>query len=156
MNCDKILDDLYYNEAGFSFVKRVLIYFHSLHCPRCAAHRRALRVASDCMKDDFFPSAGNIAENIMSLIQAGDFTDDEVKRESMPFRAWIITGFAILVSLSSAYLGIDYLMPTSTHTVYFMLPLGITIGAVITAFAAIFIGCHITELSKWLGLRPRQ
>jgi hypothetical protein len=108
------------------------------------------------MKDDFFPSAGNIAENIMSLIQAGDFTDDEVKRESMPFRAWIITGFAILVSLSSAYLGIDYLMPTSTHTVYFMLPLGITIGAVITAFAAIFIGCHITELSKWLGLRPRQ
>jgi hypothetical protein len=37
-----------------------------------------------------------------------------------------------------------------------MLPVGITVGGVITAFGAIFIGSHITELSKWLGLHPPE
>jgi hypothetical protein len=157
MNCDKFLDYLYFSEGRFPLIKRIFMYFHILHCPKCAAHVRALQTASGCMKEDFFPTAKeSIAENIMALIQGEDFTEAPAKHELVTFRAWVISGLAILFSLSSVYFGIDYLTPGNMHTIYFMLPLGITVGGVITAFGAVFIGCHITELSKWLGLPPHS
>jgi hypothetical protein len=157
MNCDKFLDYLYFSEDRFPLIKRILIYFHIWHCPKCAAHFRALRIASDSMKEDFFPPVeADIAGKVMALIQDVDFAEAPAKHELVTFRAWVISGLAILFSLSSAYFGLEYLAPVNTHTAYFMLSLGITVGAVITAFGAIFIGCHITELSKWLGLPPRQ
>lgn len=157
MNCDEVLDFLYYPENRFTFIKRILIYFHLLRCPKCAAHKRALRIASLCAREDFLPPAENLSENIMALVrECGNSAEIHSKPETVSFRAWIISGLAILVSLSSAYFGVDYLTPANTHTIYFMLPLGITVGAIITAFGAIFIGCHIPELSKWLGLNSSK
>jgi hypothetical protein len=156
MNCDRVLDLLYYSEESFSLVERILIYFHIRRCPKCAVHRRALQIASARMKEDFFPPAvADMSTKIMALIRRGTLMDS-AKPEAIPFRAWVIAGLAMLVSLPGAYLGVDYLIPVDTRSVYFMLSLGITVGAVITAFGAMFIGCHMTELSKWLGLRPRQ
>jgi hypothetical protein len=118
-------------------------------------HLHALQTASTLIKEDFFPPAENIADSVMALAQADEpLTGQSHELQSVSLRAWIITGFALLFSLSSAYLGIDYLTPIDTRTVNFMLPVGITVGGVITAFCAIFIGCHIKEFSKWLGLHP--
>jgi hypothetical protein len=156
MNCDKVLDILYYSER-ISLLKRVLINFHVWHCAKCAAHRHVLQIACERMNEDFFPPAHGIAGQVMTFIHAGETFDDTFpEHESVSFRAWVVTGIALLFSLSSAYLGIDYLTPVNTRSVNFMLSLGITVGGIITAFGAIFIGCHIKELSKWLDLRSSQ
>ncbi|MDR2802912.1 MAG: peptidoglycan-binding protein [Treponema sp.] len=155
MNCDKVLDILYYSEH-ISLLKRVLINFHVWHCAKCAVHQRVLQTAGEQMKEDFFPPARGIAEQVMTFIHAGETFDDIPEHESVSFRAWVVTGIALLVSLSSAYLGIDYLTPVNTRAVNFMLSLGITVGGIITAFGAIFIGCHIKELSEWFGLHSGQ
>jgi hypothetical protein len=153
MNCDKVLDFLYYSDEGIPFITRLLIAFHVRHCPGCASHLRALRTASTLLEEDFFPPAKNIADSVMALARADEpFAESSCEHEVVSLRAWIITGFALLFSLSSVYLGIDYLTPIDTRTINFMLPVGITVGGVITAFCAIFIGCHIKELSKWFGL----
>ncbi|MDR1257320.1 MAG: peptidoglycan-binding protein [Spirochaetaceae bacterium] len=163
MNCDKVLDVLYYQDNGeypegrFSFMVRFLIALHIRGCPKCAAHQKALQSASACLKEDFFPPATGIASEIMVRVRDGGvFGNVPSVNAALPLRAWLVAGLAILVSLSSASIGIDYLTPINTRTVSFMLPFGITVGSVITAFGAIFIGSHITELSKWLGLRPHE
>jgi hypothetical protein len=160
MNCDKVLDFLYdteYSGYRFSFIARLLVFFHISHCPKCAAHRRALQSASDCLKEDFFPPASGIAEKVMALLGDDDaFTLRHQGYAAMSFRSWLIAGLAVLVSLSSASLGVGYLTPANMRTVYFTLAVGITVGAVITAFVAIFIGSHIAELSRWLGLDPDE
>jgi hypothetical protein len=93
----------------------------------------------------------------MALVRKGNVMEDAPpEHAALPLRAWLITGLAVLVSLSSASLGIGYLTPADTRAVNFMLPVGITVGSVITAFGAIFIGSHIRELSEWLGLHPRE
>ena len=156
MNCNKVLDFLYYADDDIPFVKRILIAFHIRHCPKCAAHWHTLQTASTLLKEDFFPPAENIADSVMALARAGEpLAGQSLGYQVVSLRAWIVTGFALLFSLSSAYLGIDYLTPIDTRTINFMLPVGITVGGAITAFCAIFIGCHIKELSKWLGLHPR-
>ncbi|MDR0382726.1 MAG: peptidoglycan-binding protein [Spirochaetaceae bacterium] len=163
MNCEKVLDALYYqdnreySEGPVAFITRMLIALHIRRCPKCAAHRNALRSVSACLKEDFFPPPAGIAARVMPLARdSGVFADMPPERAAPPFRAWLIAGLAILVSLSSASLGIDYLTPVNVRSVNFMLPFGITVGGVITAFGAIFIGSHIAELSKWLGIRPRE
>ncbi|MDR2444986.1 MAG: peptidoglycan-binding protein [Spirochaetaceae bacterium] len=153
MNCNKVLDFLYYSDEGITFVKRILIYLHTRHCTKCAAHLHTLQTASALLKEDFFPPAENIADSVMTIVRVDEpLTTQSRELQAVSLRAWIITGFTLLLSLSSAYLGIDYLTPMDTRTVNFMLPVGITVGGAITAFCAIFIGCHIKELSKWLDL----
>ncbi|MDR2343509.1 MAG: peptidoglycan-binding protein [Spirochaetaceae bacterium] len=157
MKCDKVLDSLYYPDDDIPLIKRLLITFHIWHCPVCSAHRRTLETVSSLLKEDFFPPSKNVADSIMALVQAAEpLTESFYEHEALSLRAWIITGLALLFSLSSAYLGIDYLTPIDTRTVNFMLPVGITVGGAITAFCAIFIGCHIKELSTWFGLHPHE
>jgi anti-sigma factor RsiW len=154
MNCNKVLDALYYSDGHILFVKRLLIAFHIRHCPKCAAHADALQKAADCMREDFFPPAAvGTADSVMAFIRDEDaFAEPVHEQEALSLRVWVAAGLAILISLASAYLGIDYLTPADTRTINFMLPIGITVGAVITAFGAIFIGGHIKELSKRLGM----
>ncbi|MDR2795210.1 MAG: peptidoglycan-binding protein [Spirochaetaceae bacterium] len=157
MNCNTVLNFLYYSDDSIPFIKRLLIAFHIWHCPKCAAHQRLLQTASVLLKEDFFPPVKNVTDSVMALVQAGEpLTGSFGEREAVSLRAWIITGLALLFSLSSAYLGIDYLTPVDTHTINFMLPVGITVGGAITAFCAIFIGCHIKKLSEWLGLHTHE
>jgi hypothetical protein len=99
------------------------------------------------MGRDFFPSAGGLAARVMALALSGE----RPEHEAVSFRTWLLTGLALLVSLPSAYFGIGGLVP-SGGTPAFMLPVGITVGAVITAFGALFTACHIKELSARLGL----
>ncbi|MDR0662774.1 MAG: peptidoglycan-binding protein [Spirochaetaceae bacterium] len=156
MNCNKVLDTLYYSDSRIPFVKRLLTGFHIWHCPKCAAHWNTLQKARACMREDFFPPAtSGTADQVMALIRQNEdaLSVPPHEQEALSFRVWVAAGLAILFSLSSAYLGIDYLTPAGTRTINFMLPIGITVGAVITAFGAIFIGSHIKELSKRLGLR---
>jgi hypothetical protein len=163
MTCDKVLDVLYYQDNGeypngrFSFMMRFLIALHIRRCPKCAAHLRALQSVSACLKEDFFPPATGIASEIMARVREDGLLENTPQENAAPpLRTWLTVGLTILLFLSSASIGIDYLAPVNVRTVSFMLSVGITVGGVITAFGAIFIGSHIAELSKWLGLHPHE
>ncbi|MDR3356906.1 MAG: peptidoglycan-binding protein [Spirochaetaceae bacterium] len=156
MNCNKVLDSLYYSDKYTPLITRLLIALHIRHCPKCAAHWQALQTAAVLLEEDFFPPSESHADSIMALVEADEPFAASRDRDAVSLRAWIITCLALLFSLSSAYLGIDYLTPLDIRTINFMLPVGITVGGAITAFCAIFIGCHIKELSDWLGLHTHE
>ena len=67
-------------------------------------------------------------------------------------RGWVIAGFVILVSLVTAFFGLEFNNIAGEAGKSFMLPMGITIGIVLTSYGALFIGSHLKELSERFGL----
>jgi hypothetical protein len=117
------------------------------------------------LRGDFFPPAPDFQEPVMfrimaeaeSLVPAEDDADDPLEifsgeAEGVPFRGWIITGLIVLVSLSTSFLGLDFGRLAASEGRSFLLPVGITIGAVLTCYGALFIGSHLKELSERFGL----
>lgn len=156
MTCRDVIDTLYeyYHEESLSLLKRLQIEFHLIFCPPCAGEYKKLEKVREIIKTDFFsaPPPG-LEDRIMAEIE------QEVSRETIPvvagvpFRSWVITGFIVLVSLATASLGIDFSRLADTLGTSFLLPIGITIGTIITGYGALFIGSHLEELSERFGLR---
>jgi hypothetical protein len=67
-------------------------------------------------------------------------------------RGWVIAGFIILVSMATAFFGLDFQKLAQETGTSFLLPIGITIGIVLTTYGALFIGSHLQELSERFGL----
>ena len=67
-------------------------------------------------------------------------------------RGWVIAGLIILVSLVTAFFGLDFQKLALETGMSFLLPVGITIGIVLTSYGALFIGSHLKELSERFGL----
>jgi hypothetical protein len=66
---------------------------------------------------------------------------------AVSFRGWVITGFVVLVSLTTSLFGMDFVRMIPEVASSFLLPIGITIGVVVTVYGALFIGSHLKELS---------
>jgi hypothetical protein len=68
-------------------------------------------------------------------------------------RGWVIIGVIILVSLATSFFGRPFTTVAAAQGMAFLLPVGITVGIVITGYGALFIGSHLKELSERFGLR---
>ena len=82
-------------------------------------------------------------------------TGIEKKAEELPgfsLRIWVITGFFVLLSLSSSFFGVDFVKIANAEGLSFLLPVGLTVGMVLTCYGALFIGSHLKELSARFGL----
>ncbi|GHU10528.1 hypothetical protein FACS1894151_09970 [Spirochaetia bacterium] len=171
MNCHDVMDKLYDALGGGmpTFVEQLEIRVHLLFCPDCAEAASQLEIAKTSLREDFFPSAadmesspgGSIEDSIMLKIAAeefetGDLLDKDYEETGAPagvsLRGWVITGCIVLVSLSTSFFGMDFNTVASTGGDSFLLPMGITIGAVITSYGALFIASHLKELSNRFGL----
>jgi hypothetical protein len=64
----------------------------------------------------------------------------------------VIIGFIILISLSTAFFGMDFIHIAAFAGSSFLLPVGLTFGGILTGYGAIFIGSHLKELSAWFRL----
>jgi hypothetical protein len=64
----------------------------------------------------------------------------------------VITGLIVLISLASAFLGLDFDKVARAGGSSVLLPLGLTIGVVVTGYGALFIGSHLKELSEHFRL----
>jgi hypothetical protein len=91
----------------------------------------------------------------MNAVQHEEIEEEELSAESQgfSFRSWVISGLVIFFSLSTAFLSLDFDKIAVSQGISFLLPMGITIGSVLTIYGAIFIGSHIKELSERFGLR---
>jgi hypothetical protein len=177
MKCDDLLDKVYengltiqgdtgnsdaaYGATALPLLFRLRIRLHCLVCPQCAQELERFRLVQDVLQNDFLPPNADFADAVMARLEAEnpvlfdaegpDGVYDET--EGVSLRFWIVTGCFLLVSLSSSFFGMDFIKVALREGASFLLPLGITIGAVLSCYGAIFIGSHIKELSERFGLR---
>ena len=154
MNCDKILDNVYKysnedtNHAMPLYI-RMSIGLHLLICPDCAQEVERFEVCRDMSMTVWEDTAVAMTASGKDNVPAAE--DAELSC-CVSTRGWIIAGLVMLVSLATAFFGLDFNKVAVTMGMSFMLPIGITIGMVLTCYGAIFIGSHLKELSERFGL----
>jgi len=156
IDCRTVMDTVYEHEKGSSlpFIIQMRIWFHLLFCSDCSMEIENLRSIEEIMKTDFLPPSPGFEDIVMERL----CVENEVARETdaptgFSFRLWVIIGFFVLFSLSSSFFGMNFVEIADSQGLSFLLPVGITIGMVVTCYGALFIGSHLKELSS--RFRPR-
>ena len=162
MNCDKTKDLIhYYSGENTPLLIHLQIALHLFFCPDCTRQNELLETSRELFTNDFFPPAPNLEKSIMNLIarEEIDIVETQIQEtqpacnrqavsKELSFRGWIIIGIIILVSLVSAFFGLEFNNLAHTAGISFLLPVGITVGIVLTSYGALFIASHLKELSK--------
>jgi len=156
-NCSKILDLYCESQEGgensISLLSQIHVWAHILFCPACTEKIERYEAARTLMKEDFFPSsAPALEETIMARIDAEQADEAHDTAGGFSTQSWVIAGLVILISLATAFFGLDFKSLALQSGMSFMLPVGITIGIVLTTYGALFIGSHLKELSERFGL----
>jgi hypothetical protein len=159
MNCSKILD-LVYEYSGSEFAPedsmplfdQIQVWLHSAFCPYCTREIEGLEEARNIMRRDFFASSAGLEDSIMAKITAEKDIEPYAVPGGISTRAWAVTGLIILVSLAAAFFGLDFQKIADETGISFLLPVGITIGIVLTAYCVFFIGSHIREFTERFDL----
>jgi hypothetical protein len=160
MTCRSITDKLYdsFGEKQVPLLARIEIALHVIICPQCAGTIARLAAVREFMQTGFLPASPALEDSIMERIyaeisEAADMPlEDAAPSPEISFRSWVVTGIIVLVSLPVSFFGLDFGRVAASNGLSFLLPVGITIGAVVTGYGAIFIGSHLKELSDRFGL----
>ena len=150
MDCDTVMDTVYESEKDLSLptVTQIRLRLHLLFCPNCAAELRNLRRLDEIMSSDFLPPSPGLENSIMDKLYEDSYEEEEIDAPAgFSFRGWVIIGFFVLLSLSSSFFGVNFTEIAQTEGLSFLLPVGLTIGMVLTCYGALFIGSHLKELS---------
>jgi hypothetical protein len=155
---DRIYDS---GERALSLKTRFEIAIHLVFCSRCTNEAAWYDASLRLMKTAFFPPAPSFEDAIMERIadespgisyeftdSAMDVQDDTESSLGISLRGWVVTGLIILFSLVGVCYGIDFANVAASQGSSFLLPLGITIGAVVTGYGALFIASHLKEFSS--------
>jgi hypothetical protein len=155
MDCNDVMDRIYEFDGNSSmpFFTRLHIWLHLLRCPGCKEKIEKLQTARSLMKESFFPPAPGLEERIMQRIAREELEEEYPEIAGVSFRSWVVTGLIILISLSTSFLGMDFIKVADNWGSSFLLPVGITVGAIVSAYGALFIGSHLKELSDRFNLR---
>jgi len=148
MSCEKILDMVYAMEDPMPLFTRIRIGLHIIACPDCAQEVERFEVCKDILHNDFFP-APDLEDTIMAEVAV----EEEMEiAGGFSTRGWVIAGLVMLVSLATAFFGLDFNKVALAAGMSFLIPVGITIGMVLTCYGALFIGSHLKEFSERFGL----
>jgi hypothetical protein len=139
-------------------LNQIRISFHAFFCSKCAQEIERYEKTRTIMTEDFFPAAPNLEESIMARI-ALEIEEQTIVSEDtyaipgeISMRKWVIAGIIVMLSLLTAYFALDYKNLASISGTSFLLPMGITIGIVLTSYGAFLIGSRLKELSERFGL----
>jgi hypothetical protein len=159
MSCEKILDKVYEYSGGpddMPLLTRIRIGLHLLICPDCAQEVERFEVCRDILRSEFLPPAPGLEDTVMAMIAAEQ--DEAAGAENAEFpggfslRGWIIAGLVMLVSLATAFFGMNFNRVALAAGMSFMIPVGITIGIALTCYGALFVGSHLKEFTERFGL----
>ena len=156
MNCQTVMDTAYESEkdSPLSVLSRVRMWFHLLYCPRCSGEIRNLRRLEGIIKTDFFPPSPDFEDILMERVyEEIDMDEETAVPAGFSLRGWVIIGFFVLLSLSSSFFGMNFMEIANSEGSSFLLPVGLTIGMVLTCYGALFIGSHLKEFSARFRLR---
>ncbi|MDR0400880.1 MAG: peptidoglycan-binding protein [Treponema sp.] len=160
MNCHDLLDRVYdYVGEPLPFPLQLQVKLHCFFCPQCAQEIERFELAQDILRNDFFPAGPDLTGAVMAKLGGENFPESAGIAEGIweedggvSFRGWVIAGLILFLSLTSAFLGMDFISIAAAEGSSYLIPLGITMGAIITCYGAIFIGSHLKELSQRFGL----
>jgi len=156
MDCRTVMEavDLSEKDELFPFLTRVRIELHLLFCPECTRELRRLQCLEEIMKTDFTPHCPDFEKPVMEYLHEEADPEEKIDAPAgFSFRGWVLIGFFVLLSLSSSFFGISFGVIANEEGLSFLLPVGITIGIVLTCYGALFIASHLKELSTRFGLR---
>ena len=157
MKCEMIISRIIEADGDESFplLERMVLNLHLLFCDDCAESFRRYRESRDILAKMALPqvlppAVSGLNASIMAklLKEEGEFFNESLEETSVPFPRWVVTGFIILVSLVSAFFGFDFKHLSTIIGPEFILSMGITMGLIISAYGALFIGSHLKELSE--------
>ena len=155
MNCENVLDNVFAQEE-MPLVTRIQLNLHLLFCPDCAQEVERYTVCRDILLNDFLPPSPGLENAIMAIINAEESEAlaprEAAFRGGFSTKGWVIAGLAMLVSLATVFLGMEFDFIASTAGMSYMVPIGITIGMALTSYGALFIGSHLKELTEHFGL----
>jgi hypothetical protein len=155
--------DTLYEALGtceISLADRMRLEAHRLFCPRCAAEERKLKAAWKLLEvegSEFFPEPPAFADRVMERVYAEEADERDAPGladegldpcTGVSFRGWVVTGFIVLISLGTSFFGVEFSKVAASQGSSFLLPVGLTIGCVLTGYGAIFIGSHLKEFSQ--------
>ena len=169
MKCSKVLDYVYQFSGGGSgigdsmpLLNQIQVWFHVFFCHDCAEKIEQLERTNDIMKEDFFPALSKTSgfdswremeDSIMVKIAVEEEPEvSYANAGSLSMRGWVIAGVLIFVSFITAFFGFDFQNVARESGGSFLIPVGITIGIVLTIYGALFIGSNLEELSERFGL----
>jgi len=153
--------DMVYEDEPASFYNQLRIGLHAFFCPDCAEKIERYETVKAIMRKDFFPSLSDYPDQKgWSVFE--DSIMEKVNAEEVPVphdisgipstRGWVIAGLILMVSLVTAFFGFEFKNLADESGMSFMLPMGITIGIILTIYGALFIGSHLKQLSERFGL----
>jgi hypothetical protein len=159
MTCKRAMDlFMEKDEERFSSLfDRVPMRLHLLRCPRCGREAQLLEKTIHLMRTEFLPGSPDLADAIMTAVQAevaaaaAKAADANVE-ETMSFRNWVVGGFLIFASLAVSPFGVTFDWLVELLGPDLLLPISVTLGVVLTAYCALFIGSHLDELAERFGL----
>jgi len=152
MNCSKI-QEIVYEEDSTSLFNQIQVWLHTLYCQDCAQKAERFEITKIIMKEDFFPSSPTLEDSIMARIAKEEQTEAHYAIPGgISTRGWVIAGVIVMISLITVFFGLDFQNLANEYGTSFILPLGISIGIVLTSYCALFIGSHLKELSERFGL----
>jgi hypothetical protein len=154
MFCSDVIEKIIEAEGDtLPFKLRLKIALHLLVCGRCSQEISRYETARNSLKFDFFPPCPEFEDIIMEKIRREEPAAFEETAGEISFRSWVIIGIFVIFSLSTSFLGINFGKIAAREGSSFLLPLGLTIGAIVSAYGALFIGSHLKELSDRFGIR---
>ena len=155
VDCNEVLDAIYENDRDRpSKMSQLRMKTHLFFCPACSEELKNFQHLEEIMKADFFPCSHpleeSFIENLFNEMAIEEKTDIPT---GFSFKSWVIIGFFMLLSLSSSFFGMNFIQIASSEGLSFLLPVGLTVGMVVTCYGAFFIKSHLKELSSRFGLR---
>jgi len=151
MDCLRAIDIIMESERDdpLPFVMQIRFDLHLLFCPACSMELKKLKSMEEILRTEFLPEPPNFSDPIMEqLLEEVDHIERVDDHAGFSFRSWVIIGFFLIISLSSSYFGLNFTQIASSEGSSFLLPVGITVGLVLTGYGALFIGSHLKELSE--------
>jgi hypothetical protein len=154
MSCEDILDKVYEYSGGdphnsMPLLTRISVGLHLVVCPDCAQEVERFQVCRDMLMEDASLTMMAPAEETAAAADEADLPG------GFSTRGWVIAGLVMLVSLATAFFGLDFNKLAKEMGMSFLLPIGITIGIVLTVYGALFIGSHLKVLTERFGLCKR-
>jgi hypothetical protein len=137
-------------EGSLPFLTQLRINIHLFFCSRCIDEVKKMELLRSVMINDFFPPDPGFEDAIMQKIsvESIDVPSARDAPAGLSLRSWVIIGCFVLLSLSTTFFGMDFIDVADAQGSSFLLPVGITIGVVLTGYGAFFIGSHLKELSS--------
>jgi len=160
MDCAKIMDMVYeHDKDTMPLLSQIYVAVHAFFCSSCAQKIENFYAASVMLKEELYQksvldnnSFSALEDSIMSKIAQEELPEISYSQQGVSTRGWVIAGLILLVSLVTVFFGLDFKSLANASGMSFMLPIGITVGIILTIYGALFIGSHLKELSERFGL----